>query len=309
MSGDRDRKTPVHLPQPGIFALGTRSHHHLEFEVFGDPTEVIPAVHRIREAANTIAGVNVVVGFGHRTWAEVAPDHMPVDLVGFEPIAGAEGFEIPATQRDVWLWLHGHGPDSVFNIARTAARELGGCARVVCEQPAFVYQSSQDLTGFEDGTENPPVDEAPLLATIPDGQPCEGGSIVLLQRWVHDLDGFEELELADRELVIGRTLQGSEELDERRQSPRSHISRVVIEDDEGEELEVFRRSTSFGGVQEHGLMFLAFSADRARLQRMLERMAGTEDGVRDRLTEFSTPVASAWYVTPPLDLLAQLGGT
>lgn len=69
---------------------------------------------------------------------------------------------------------------------------------------------------------------------------------------------------------------------------------------------MFRRSTSFGGVIEHGLMFLAFSADRARLQRMLERMAGTEDGVRDHLTEFSTPVASAWYLAPPIDILREL---
>jgi putative iron-dependent peroxidase len=305
----RDKNWSVPIPQPGIFALGTRSHHHLQFEVTGDPHEVAPAVHRIREAANTIAGVNVVVGFGHRTWAELAPDEMPVDLAGFEPVRGPDGFEIPAAQQDVWLWLHAHGPDNVFNIARVAARELGGCARLVAEQPAFTYQASQDLTGFEDGTENPPVDEAPLIATIPEGLPCAGGSIVLVQRWLHDLDGMEALELADRELVIGRTLQGSVELDEERQSPHAHISRVVIEDDEGEELEVFRRSVAFGGVQEHGLQFVAFSADRARLQRMLERMAGIGDGVRDRLTEFSTPVASAWYVTPPLDVLARLGGT
>jgi len=50
-------------------------------------------------------------------------------------------------------------------------------------------------------------------------------------------------------------------------------------------------------------MFVAFSADRARLERMLRRMAGVEDGVRDRLTEFSTPTASAWYVVPPIELL------
>jgi hypothetical protein len=42
------------------------------------------------------------------------------------------------------------------------------------------------------------------------------------------------------------------------------------------------------------------------MQRMLERMAGVEDGLRDRLTEFSTPVASAWYVAPPIDLLRKL---
>jgi porphyrinogen peroxidase len=297
-------------PQAGIFALGTRSHHHLEFAVDGaadaDPNDLIAAVNRVREAATTVAGVNVVVGFGHRTWSLIAPDRVPVDFGPFEPITGAGGFEIPAGQHDLWLWLHAAGPDSVFDVARLAALELADLASVVAEHPAFTYQASQDLTGFEDGTENPSLDEASAVATIPEGQPCEGGSIVLLQKWVHDLDGIEALELSDREQVIGRTLHGSVELAEDVRSPRSHISRVVIEDGAGEELEVFRRSTAFGGVKEHGLMFLAFSADRSRLHRMLVRMAGAEDGVRDRLTEFSTPVASAWYLAPPIDLLREL---
>lgn len=294
------------VPQPGIFAVGTRSHHHLELDVVGDPAGIVPAVNRIRDAATTVAGVNVVVGFGQRLWSQLAPGHAPADLVPFEAISGADGFVIPAGQHDLWLWLHASGPDAVFDIARLASTELAGMAEVVCEQPCFTYQASQDLTGFEDGTENPPIDEAAAVATIPGGEPCAGGSIVLLQRWVHDLDGFEALEVADREQVIGRTLHGSVELDEEHSVPRSHVRRVVIEDDDGDELEVFRRSTAFGGVKEHGLMFLAFSADRARLDRMLHRMAGAEDGLRDRLTDFSTPSASAWYVAPPLDVLREL---
>jgi putative iron-dependent peroxidase len=296
----------VSVPQPGIFALGTRSHHHLQFDVGGDPHGLLAAISRVREAATSVAGVNVVVGFGHRVWAQIAPAHVPEGFGDFEPIAGVGGFEVPAAQHDLWLWMHSGGPDAVFNVARRAAHELAGLARVVDEQPAFTYQASQDLTGFEDGTENPPLDEAASVVTIPEGNTCAGGSIVLLQRWVHDLDGFEALELSDRELVFGRTLQGSVELDEAVQSPRSHVSRVVIEDDDGEELEIFRRSTAFGGVKEHGLMFLAFSADRARMLRMLHRMAGGDDGLRDRLTEFSTPVTSAWYVAPPIDLLRDL---
>jgi putative iron-dependent peroxidase len=293
----------VATPQPGIFAVGTRSHHHLEFDVSGDARGVLDAVRRIRDAATSVAGVNVVVGFGRRLWAELAPAEVPDDFGDFEPIVGAGGFEIPARQHDLWLWIHSFGPDAVFNIARLAAHELADVAAIACEQPSFTYLASQDLTGFEDGTENPAIDEAPSVATIPEGSPCGRGSVVLVQRWVHDLDGIEALELSDRELVIGRTLQGSKELDPEVQSPRAHISRVVIEDDDGEELEVFRRSTAFGGVIEHGLMFIAFSADRARLHRMLQRMAGVDDGIRDRLTEFSTPVASAWYLAPPLELL------
>lgn len=282
-------------PQPGIFAVGNRTHHHLEFDCQGSPAEVRAAIQRIHEAATTVVGVNVVVGFGARQWQSMSASS-PADLVAFQTIEG-EGFSIPASQHDLWLWLHASGPDAVFNVARIAAVELADLATVAHEQSCFTYQASQDLSGFEDGTENPSLDEAFEAATIAG----DGGSIVLLQKWIHDLDGFEALELSDREQVIGRTLAGSIELEDTPET--SHIGRVVIEDDAGEELEVFRRSTAFGGVTEHGLMFLAFSADRARLQRMLERMAGAEDGIRDRLTEFSTPVRSAWYYAPPLESL------
>jgi putative iron-dependent peroxidase len=294
-------------PQPGVFALGTRSHHHLQLDVTGEVTQVVEALARIREAANTVAGVNVVVGFGSDLWAKVAPGEVPEDFGPFESIEGVDGFVVPAEQHDLWLWFHAAGPDAVFNLARQSAIALRPAATVVYEQPAFAYQASQDLTGFEDGTENPPVDEASEVIAIPDGRPGAGGSIVLLQRWVHDLDGFEALELADRERVIGRTLQGSLELDETVDAPRAHIRRVVLEDEHGEELEIFRRSVAFGGVQEHGLQFVAFSADRARLHRMLHRMAGVDDGVRDQLTEFSTPTSSAWYYAPPSDVLRELG--
>jgi putative iron-dependent peroxidase len=295
-----------HPPQAGIFAVGTRSHHHLQLDVHGQAGAVLEGLGAIRDAASTVAGVNVVVGFGSDFWSRTAPEHAPAELVAFETIEGADGFCMPADQHDLWLWFHGAGPDSVFNLARFAARSLRPCAEVSREQPCFTYQASQDLTGFEDGTENPTIDEAPGVVAIPADQPCAGGSFVLLQRWVHDLDGFEDLELSDRERVIGRTLHGSLELDASIDVPRAHIRRVVIEDDQGEELEVFRRSVSFGGVKEHGLQFVAFSADRTRLQRMLERMAGLEDGLRDQLTEFSTPTGSAWYLAPPSDLLRDL---
>jgi hypothetical protein len=55
------------------------------------------------------------------------------------------------------------------------------------------------------------------------------------------------------------------------------------------------------------LVFLAFSADQERLSRMLDRMLGIDDGVRDRLTDFSRCVASAWYYAPPLESLRRPG--
>jgi putative iron-dependent peroxidase len=295
-------------PQPGIFAVGTRAHHHLQFDVVEhlDLAELIAALRGIREHATTVAGVNVVIGLGRDLCARLAPDWLPRDVAPFETIQGTDGVVIPADQHDLWIWLHSFGPDSVFDLARRAAAALRGLAIVVREQPAFTYGASQDLTGFEDGTENPPLDEAIELVAVPDGEPGAGSSVALLQHWVHDLEAFEALDADAKDQIIGRHLDDGEEIDEAKRSPSAHISRVTIDDENGDELEVFRRSTAFGGVLEHGLVFLAFSPDVARVATMLHRMVGL-DGPRDHLTDISRCTASAWYVAPPVEAFTPPG--
>ena len=77
----------------------------------------------------------------------------------------------------------------------------------------------------------------------------------------------------------------------------------MIEED-GEELELYRRSTPYGRVGEAGLYFLAFSADPSRFTKMLHRMFGVDgDGLHDHLTDFTTPVSGACYFAPSLDAL------
>jgi putative iron-dependent peroxidase len=260
------------------------------------------AIARIGDLSAMVFGVSVVVGYAADVWERLSPGTAP-PLDRFTRRVGADGHQLPAGQHDLWFFLQASAPDAVFDAARLVEREPRGVAMVVEEWPAFTYLKSRDMTGFEDGTENPPLSELPEVALVPAGRPGEGGSVVLLQRWAHDLDGFAELPVEEQEQVIGRTLLDSREIPDESRSPRAHISRVVIEDDAGEELEVFRRSSAYGGVLEHGLVFVAFSADQQRLSRMLDRMLGVDDGIRDRLTDFSHAVASAWYFAPPLDAL------
>jgi putative iron-dependent peroxidase len=126
-------------------------------------------------------------------------------------------------------------------------------------------------------------------------------------RWVHDLNAFDRLSVNEQERVIGRTKAESIELEGDAKPPTAHIARVEIEDEAGVELPIYRRSVPYGTVAEHGLYFVAFSADRGRFERMLGRMFGTDgDGQRDRLTDFSRPVSGAYYYAPPLNLLADL---
>jgi len=123
----------------------------------------------------------------------------------------------------------------------------------------------------------------------------------LVQRWVHDLEAFAAMALEDQERMVGRTLVGSVEFDDN--PPRAHVERVVIEDDDGEELEIFRRSAPFGAAEEHGLMFVGFSGNPTLMATMLENMIGVGDGVTDHLTDISTATASAWYIVPTLEQL------
>ncbi len=142
---------------------------------------------------------------------------------------------------------------------------LAPVAQLATEVAGWTYKESRDLTGFIDGTENPSLAEAPEVALIPNGSPGAGGSVVLIQQWLHDAAAFDALPIAEQEKIIGRTKQTSIELDEEVRGAQSHVSRTVIEE-HGVELHIFRRNTPFGTATEHGTMFIGFSCDQRRLR-------------------------------------------
>jgi len=298
------------VPQFGIFAQGTIAHEFIEFDLRPDIDmgRATAALSQLRAPSVSAGGVNLVIGFGSELWKTVAPDQAPSDLAPFSPVGRLGGHHAPATQHDCWLWISGSSQDVVFEHARAAVQMLSPVATVASEQPCFVHRDSRDLTGFIDGSANPMTHEAPEAALIPDGQPGEGGAHVLVMRWIHDLAAFEKLRIREQEDVIGRSKPSSVEMTGDRLPPDAHIARVQIEDDAGEELPIYRRSVPYGTVAEHGLYFVAFSADRTRFDRMLGRMFGTDpDRIHDHLTDFSRPVSGSFYFAPSLTVLAELG--
>jgi putative iron-dependent peroxidase len=299
------------LPQFGIFAQGTVAHEFLEFELRPDVdlSAVGTVLERLRMPAVAAGGVNIVLGFGADLWRAIDPDDAPEDLAAFQPLGVLGGHHAPASQHDLWLWINGGTPDVVFEHARAAAQTLEPSFVVASDRTGFVHRDSRDLTGFIDGTANPILLEAPEAALVPDGQRGAGGSHVLTMRWVHDLDAFDRLPQDQQENVFGRTKPDSIEFVGARLPPNAHIARVQIDDDAGEEIQIYRRSVPYGTTLEHGINFLAFAADRARFDRMLARMFGpNDDGLHDRLADFSRPVSGAYYFAPSLSVLARLAG-
>lgn len=248
-----------------------------------------------------MGGVNLVAGFRPELWREVAPDDSPADLSGFnEDITGTEGFVMPATQHDAVLWLSGSAYDVVFEVARKAIAELAPLASIAAETSSWPYRHDRDLTGFIDGTENPTLIDAPELVLIPEGSSGEGGTILLLQKWVHDAAAWEALSDPEQERVIGRLKSDSTELEDK--APDSHVAST----DQDRFGKIFRRNMPYGTVTEHGTMFVGFSSEQRPLSTMLESMAGTTGGPRDALTRYTRPLTGAYYFVPSTEGLRRL---
>jgi porphyrinogen peroxidase len=283
------------LPQPGILALGTSAQSYLQLDLV-DPApsaeELLAAVAEISGGLVTGQGCNVVVGFRPELWRSIAPTACPADVRGFdEPVRGPDGYEMPATQHDLVVWVAAGTRDVVFDESHRSVGCLTGLATLVDETTAWTYHHHLDLTGFIDGTENPPLGSAADYALIGAG-PGAGGSVLLLQRWDHDVRAWEALSTGEQEAVIGRTKNASVELDDK--SPTSHIART----DQDEIGKILRRNIAYGDVREHGTLFVGLCASQQILQEMLLHMAGADGQGRDDLTRYTTAVSGAYYFLP-----------
>jgi putative iron-dependent peroxidase len=285
------------LPQPGIFAVGTVSHGYVELDLVpdagdGDGDGWVTVLADLAERETTMGATNVVVGVRPELWAAQSPGTLPDDLTGFEgDVAGADGFTMPATQHDLALWFAAASYDVVFDAVVDALSRLAPFAALASELRGWAYHRDRDLTGFEDGTENPTLGSAPAYALVADGSPGAGGSVWLLQQWSHD-PAWLRLSDSEQEQAMGRTKPDSVELDPRPET--SHVARS----DQDTFGHILRRNAAYGTVSDHGTVFVGFAAGKEPLQRMLESMAGVGGGPRDELTRFATPLSGAYYWVP-----------
>src|SRR5579864_8598240 len=226
------------MPQGGIFALGTSSHAYLGFDS-GDGRGLIAALSSLREPRTTMGGVNLVAGFRPELWSVSFPDEIPAGIAGFNEDLVGDDIVMPATQHDAVLWLSGSAYDVIFDVARAVIAGLKGLGTVAEETSSWPYQHDRDLTGFIDGTENPTLIEAPEVALVPEGTPGAGGTVLLLQKWVHDAARWESEPVDRQALVIGRNKVDSAELDDK--PGDSHVAKT----DQDEFGKIFRRNMPY----------------------------------------------------------------
>ncbi|MGH8380770.1 Dyp-type peroxidase [Pseudomonas sp.] len=277
--------------QPGILAAPVPAQARHLFFTLHTPTALAGVLDALQQQVD---GRRVVAGFG-------AP---LVQALG-RNIEGLRAFpqqtaavDNPCTQHDLWLWLRGEDRGDLWLLSQSLEKLLAPAFSLVEATDAFRHKTGFDLTGYEDGTENPVEDaavDAAILATDVPG--LSGSSFAAFQLWRHDLDCFKALAQAEQDDIIGRRKADNEELDDAPES--AHVKRTAQESFDPEAF-IVRRSMPWADERGAGLAFLAFGHSFDAFEVQLRRMSGLEDGVVDALYRFSRPLTGGYYWCPPI---------
>jgi putative iron-dependent peroxidase len=253
--------------------------------------------------------LSCVMGVGAAAWDRIVgptnPITRPRHLHPFRAIEAGSRIA-PATPGDLLFHIRALRFDLCFELARAILRQLGSCASTADEVHGFRYFEARDLLGFVDGTENPVGAAMAEAALIGDEEPdFVGGSYVVVQKYLHDLDAWNALAVEEQELVIGRTKLEDIELADEVKPTNAHNALSVVEVD-GEEIPILRDNMPFGNTarNEFGTYFIGYARDPGTTEQMLQNMfVGRPEGNYDRILDFSTAITGSLFFVPSLPLL------
>ncbi len=279
------------LHQAGILDPVPAHARYLSFELRpgADPRAALT------QLADQADGRDTVVGLGACLIAALG-----TAVPGLRPFATPAGarVELPASPAALWLWLRGDEPGELLLRGRAWQARLAEAFEPRHELAAFCHQGGRDLTGYEDGTENPSGDAAPATAFVQGAGPgLDGASFVAVQQWLHSMARFDALAPTEQDHAIGRRRSDNEELDDA--PPSAHVQRTAQESFDPEAF-VLRRSMPWAEGAACGLLFAAFATRLDAFEAQLARMAGAEDGIVDALFHFTRPVGGATFWCPPM---------
>jgi putative iron-dependent peroxidase len=252
------------------------------------------------------AGLTCVVGLGAALWDRLFGSPRPAGLHPFRALNGPR-HTAPATAGDVFFHIRADRFDLCFELAQLLADRLKRVAEVVDEVHGFRSFDERDVLGFVDGTENPEEPAARAAVLIADEDPAfAGGSYLLVQKYVHDLDAWNALSVEEQERAFGRTKLSDIEFPDEQKAANSHLVLNTIVDEDGQQQQIMRFNMPFGrvGAAEFGTYYIAYARTPDVIEQMLENMfTGKPPGNSDRVLDFSTALTGSLFFVPAADFL------
>ncbi|GHA78768.1 peroxidase [Streptomyces canarius] len=253
--------------------------------------------------------LSCVTSIGSHAWDRLFTGPRPARLHPFRELHGPVHRAV-ATPGDLLFHIRASRLDLCFALATEIMSRLRGAVTVQDEVQGFKYFDERDLLGFVDGTENPTGAAARAAVLVGDEDPSfAGGSYVVVQKYLHDMEAWEALPVEAQEHVIGRRKLSDVELADDVKPADSHVALATVVDPDGTEREILRDNMPFGaaGRGEFGTYFIGYARTPEVTETMLERMfLGTESAPHDRILDFSTAVTGTLFFTPTADFLEDL---
>ena len=242
-------------------------------------------------------------------WDRLFGQPRPAQLHPFGAIGSGDRVAV-STPGDILLHIRADEMDLCFELATQLMNKLGDAVTVIEEVHGFRYFDQRAMIGFVDGTENPEGHDAVNYTVIGDEDGAfSGGSYVLVQKYLHDMKGWNALPVETQEGIIGRHKQSNIELDEDVKPSSSHSSLTTLVDEHGDEVKILRDNMPFGkpGMGEFGTYFIGYARAPQPIEQMLENMfIGRPAGNYDRLLDFSRAVTGSLFFAPSATLLEEL---
>ena len=268
----------------------------------------LPALVRAVGFRNLEGGLSCVMGFGSEAWDRLFGQPRPAELHVFREILSGARHAV-STPGDLLFHIRAKRMDLSFELATQIMARIGNAMSPVDEVQGFRYFDERDLLGFVDGTENPTGEAAAAAVLIGDEDATfEGGSYVIVQKYVHDLGAWNALPTETQERIIGRTKLSDIELDDSVKPTSAHNALTTIVEN-GKEIKILRDNMPFGrpGHGEFGTYFIGYSRSPRTIEQMLENMfVGRPPGNYDRLLDFSRAVTGNLFFVPSATFLEQV---
>ena len=251
------------------------------------------------------AGLSCVLGFGSEAWDGLFGPPRPAELHPFREIRAGDRHAV-STPGDLLFHIRAKRMDLCFELATQIMARIGDAVSPVDEVHGFRYFDDRDLIGFVDGTENP-TGQAAIDAVVVGEEDPEfvGGSYVVVQKYLHDLAGWNKLTTEAQERIIGRTKLSDIELDDAVKPTSAHNALTTIVEN-GKEIKILRDNMPFGQAAqgEFGTYFIGYSRSPSTIEQMLENMfIGRPPGNYDRLLDFSRAVTGNLFFAPTATFL------
>ncbi len=267
----------------------------------GDLSALLRAV----ETRDLEGALSCIMGVGSEAWDRLFGPPRPAMLHPFREIRSG-GRHAVSTPGDLLLHIRSKRMDLCFELATQIMARIGDAVTPADEVHGFRYFDDRDLIGFVDGTENPRGQEAVDAVLVGEEDAAfAGGSYVIVQKYLHDLAGWDALSTEAQERIIGRKKLSDIELDESVKPTSSHSSLTTIVED-GKEIKILRDNMPFGRPTqgEFGTYFIGYSRSPSTTELMLENMfVGRPPGNYDRLLDFSRAITGNLFFVPSATFL------